>query len=528
MISRKSVRTVIAVALLAASGAAVSIYSLNRWANESARAERALVSLTGELHALSAVEWEAIAQREVDEDLQKTIVAVRGRIEAARAALAWPASDGGKAEFQHLYDDYSSAVDREFELLRAGDFEAAAEFDEATVDPSFDKLADAIAELGEARAATSVRVGQLADIGMALSLLLAAALISALFARFSGHQARDARALRQAHAELEQAQGQLVQSEKLAALGQLVAGIAHEVNTPLGAIRAAAGNGTKALDATFAKLPLLSRRLDADAQASFFALVQETFTKDDLITSSDRRPALRKLTQQLEAAGVEQARALADLLLDIGVRDSLERVQPLLDHPQRDWLLALAYDLRRLRGNNETILNAVERAGKVVFALKSYVRVDSGTAREQVDLRDSLETVLNLYQNQIRRGVEVERVFLDVPPVSGQADELVQVWTNLIHNAVQAMSGSGRLQLQTRQDDNDVVVSVTDSGPGIAPELKARIFEPFFTTKARGEGSGLGLHICRQIVAKHDGTIEVDSEPGRTTFSVRLPVAAAA
>jgi signal transduction histidine kinase len=141
-----------------------------------------------------------------------------------------------------------------------------------------------------------------------------------------------------------------------------------------------------------------------------------------------------------------------------------------------------------------------------------------------VDVCASLETVLDLYGNQIRQGIEVQRLFAPVPSIHGHADELVQVWTNLIHNAMHAMEGRGRLELGSRVQDGHVVVSVTDCGPGVPPELQSRIFEPFFSTKPRGEGTGLGLHICQQIIAKHGGAIQLDSVPGRTTFNVRLPL----
>jgi signal transduction histidine kinase len=143
-----------------------------------------------------------------------------------------------------------------------------------------------------------------------------------------------------------------------------------------------------------------------------------------------------------------------------------------------------------------------------------------------VDVAASLDTVLGLYGSQIREGIEVQRDLAPTPPVAGHVDELVQVWTNLIHNAMYAMQGRGRLQLASQVQDGCVVVRITDSGPGVPPALHDKIFEPFFSTKPRGEGTGLGLHICRQIITKHGGTLGLDSEPGRTTFHVRLPLAA--
>jgi len=523
MAFNQSIRNVIGAALVIALIAVSAIYALNYWANKSAQVELSLVQMQSELHRLSALEWETISRRKVDKDTETELAVINSYINRLKADVQLKVADREAAEFNELYKDFSQAMQREFALIKTGEIDEALEFDEATVDPLFDKLADKISELQAAKSHVKKRIALLADLGMALSLLIAAGVISFLFARFSTSQARQARQLQDALSSLEKAQSHIVQSEKLAALGQLVAGIAHEVNTPLGAIRAAAGNGTKALESVLSKFPELNQRLDASACSSFSALMTRSLASKELVTSSERRPALRALIEKLEAVGVDNARGLADMLLDIGVREDLQLVMPLLQHPDREWLMTLAYDVRRLQGNNETILNAVKRASKVVFALKNYARVEQSDNKSMVDLQESLETVLELYKSQIRQGVELELSFQSVPLVAAHADQLIQVWTNLIHNAVQAMDGKGKLHLATHQHAGQIVVSVTDSGPGIPADVQEKIFEPFFTTKARGEGSGLGLHICKEIISRHDGKIQVSSSPGRTTFNVWLP-----
>jgi signal transduction histidine kinase len=124
----------------------------------------------------------------------------------------------------------------------------------------------------------------------------------------------------------------------------------------------------------------------------------------------------------------------------------------------------------------------------------------------------------------LKQGIEVIKNYQQVPAIFCYAEELNQVWTNLLHNAIQAMSNRGRLEISVFEESRQIVVQVTDSGSGIPPEIKERIFDPFFTTKPAGEGSGLGLDIVRKIVDKHQGKIEVNSQPGRTTFSVMLPI----
>jgi signal transduction histidine kinase len=195
--------------------------------------------------------------------------------------------------------------------------------------------------------------------------------------------------------------------------------------------------------------------------------------------------------------------------LDIGLHDSIAEFMPLLKSRHADWVLHLAYNLTRLQGNCRTIRIAVERASKVVFALKTYARYDHTGEPQLSSLPETLNTVIELYHNLLRHGIEVIQDFHDVPSIWCFPDELIQVWTNLVHNAIQAMNGMGTLRLDIYTADNTVQVSITDSGCGIPLELQAKIFEPFFTTKPMGEGSGLGLDILKKIVEKHQGTLTV-------------------
>jgi signal transduction histidine kinase len=518
---RQSVWSVAVGSVLVAATAAACIYGLNRWASASAATELRLVDLRGALNALDGLEWRAISTKAIDAELNERIEAHHRRVDVLVAQIG--TAEGGAA-LPALHQTYVQALAKEFDLIKADDVDEALEFDESTVDPAFDALAKHITEAAQVKRTEAQRVGQYAEWGMALSLLIAAAIVGWMFTSFTRTRERQADALKQALTDLGNTQDQLVQSGKLAALGQLVAGIAHEINTPLGAIRAAAGNGMAALTSALSALPHLGQRLTPTEQTAFFALLDDVLTSPTQLATSDRRTLRRAMIGQLEAAGIDDARRIADLLLDIGVREHLGSVLPLLQHTERDWLLTLAYDLTRLRGNSATILDAVERASKVVFALKNYARVEHSQDTQPVDVCASLETVLDLYGNQIRQGIEVQRLFAPIPSIHGHADELVQVWTNLIHNAMHAMEGRGRLQLGSQVQDGHVVVSVTDSGPGVPAELQSKIFEPFFSTKPRGEGTGLGLHICQQIIAKHGGAIQLDSVPGRTTFHVRLPL----
>jgi signal transduction histidine kinase len=332
------------------------------------------------------------------------------------------------------------------------------------------------------------------------------------------------KSLAQAIKSLKIAQHELVQSEKMSALGRLIAGVAHEVNTPLGAINASAHNTSIALQEVLLDLPIFCEMLSEAEQRTFYDVLHEAIKAKPFLTSSERRPLRKSLMQLLQAHQIENARGMAERLLDIGLYEGVEQYILFLKTENVDWSLKLLYNLTRLQTNSRNIQTAVDRASKTVFALKSYARFDHSGEKRCVVLTEGLETVLELYHNQLKRGIQLQREYHLTAPIWCYPDELIQVWTNLIHNAIQAMSEQGTLTIRVIQEQQQALVQIIDTGSGIASEISEQIFQPFFTTKSVGEGSGLGLSICKQIVDKHAGDIQVQSQPGETIFSVWLPL----
>lgn len=324
--------------------------------------------------------------------------------------------------------------------------------------------------------------------------------------------------------ELKATQYQLVQSEKMAALGQLIAGVAHELNTPLAAIQSTAGNLAQFLSETLNELPKILEILSEKEAGYFWKLLQKSLQAELNLTAKEKRLQKRNLITRLEEEEIIDADIIADTLVDMGIYDELEDVLPLLKKTQANYVLDAVYKLSELYRGTQRINSATDRAAKVVFALKSYAHYEASGSMTKANIIDGIETTLTLYDNLLKQGVEVIRNYDNLVPVWCYPDELNQVWTNLIHNALQAMEYRGKLTLEVSKNNGWVKVALTDTGKGITPEILPKIFDPFFTTKSAGEGSGLGLNIVKKIIDKHSGKISVESEPGKTTFYIFLPV----
>jgi signal transduction histidine kinase len=328
---------------------------------------------------------------------------------------------------------------------------------------------------------------------------------------------------------LRSTESMLVQSEKMAALGTLAAGLAHELNNPAAAIRRSAAQLRDAL-AEWEHLATELSALTYPRQTEIVnALREETVRRmaspalSDPLSLSDQESELQ---EWLEDHGVEEAWEFAPVLVSSGWDwDQLERLTERFSTEELPVVVRWLSAGSSVYGLLEEVVKSAEQISEIIEAVKTYSYLDQAPIQE-VDIRESLENTLVILRPKIKAGISLTRDYADdVPRIEAYGSELNQVWSNIINNAIDATRGQGELVLRTYTEDGDVAVEIIDNGPGIPPEVQPRIFEPFFTTKAPGDGTGLGLHIAYNIVVhKHHGQIQVASKPGETRFRVVLPV----
>jgi signal transduction histidine kinase/predicted CoA-binding protein len=321
----------------------------------------------------------------------------------------------------------------------------------------------------------------------------------------------------------------LRQSEKMAQLGTLTAGIAHELNNPA----AAAQRGTSQLMEVFNQYQEAQIRLSKfalspqkwDQLGGLLAEIHERalFPMDiDILERSDRE---FELEEWLIAHNVPAPWEYAPILVDMGF-DETQLTKLVEDYPADQlveiilWMGA-SFSVFSLL---EEVNQGARRISEIVKSLKSYVYLDQAPI-QAVDVHEGLDNTLIMLRHKLKNGVTVKRDYDEsIPRIQAYGSELNQVWTNIIDNAIDAMDGQGEINISTRREDEWVIVELEDNGPGIPEDIQEKIFSPFFTTKSVGKGTGLGLNISYNIVQKHVGEIKVFSRPGKTRFQVSIPI----
>ena len=321
--------------------------------------------------------------------------------------------------------------------------------------------------------------------------------------------------------------------ERLASLGTMAAGLAHELNNPAAAAQRSAAQMAEALNVLSSTVGrFVEAGLERGDAARLVELHREAVARAGSLTTLDALDAADAeddLGACLEQLGVPRAWELTEPLAAAGIdRAWIDRVASVAGpatEPAVEWIAATL----TARSLTQELQQSTQQMSKLVAAVKSYSYMDRGDLVE-IDLHEGLETTLTVLGHKLKHtSIKIVRHYdRGLPKLTVRGSELNQVWTNLLDNAIDALGDDGTITITTEHDGSCARVDISDDGPGIPADIRERVFDSFFTTKDIGSGTGLGLATARRIVVeRHDGSLTLDTQPGRTTFRVSLPLSAA-
>ena len=399
-----------------------------------------------------------------------------------------------------------------------------------------------------------IRTGLYAPFGVVMFIFIQSYILSARFSqafisveqlsRNLMHSNKDLQVSRdraqKAYLELEASQKHLVQSDKMITLGTMVAGVAHEINTPLGAIKANSENIQGSLQDLVNLVNPSSVFFSEKDWNLILQFLSKTQDAQKVLSTRESRALKKKLSSHFENERFSNSDKIIDILIDTGLGDIVEECEEIFSNPLSMQILQAISLLHGIKRKAKIVEISANNVSRIVKSLKSFMHFSSDSEMILSDITEGIESVLIILHNKIKSGIEVIKHYDEVPSIYCFMDELNQIWTNLIHNSIQAMNENGKIIIEvistniiepnpkmdyrnSEYTGNYISISIEDNGPGIPPDIQTKIFEPFFTTKPIGEGSGLGLHIIGKILEKHNGVLELYSVPGKTRFTIKIP-----
>jgi len=324
--------------------------------------------------------------------------------------------------------------------------------------------------------------------------------------------------------KLKLSQAQLIQSEKMAALGQLIAGISHEINTPAGAIISSILEMDKDFSIFTERFLAIFRQLPEEQHESLLKACQVVLNDPSNLATNEIRQIAKEIDSILKEHKIvdtQTARNLASVGFD---KESILLLLPLLKSDLSPLIQDFIFTLGMNKIHIHNIQIGINKIASLAKALTDYSRTEPEEIGK-TNIAEDIEITLTILHNKLKTGITVNKEYNDIPSIRCYADQLNQVWTNIINNAIEAMKGKGQIIIRIKKLSQEaILVEIENNGPEIPKGVLPRIFDPYFTTKPKGEGTGLGLAISKEIVEKHGGKIEVESQPNRTLFRVALPI----
>jgi signal transduction histidine kinase len=318
-------------------------------------------------------------------------------------------------------------------------------------------------------------------------------------------------------------QTDIIKQEKMATLGLLIAGIAHEINTPLGAIKASNDN---IVDSISNGLINQITQLDINDLVTSIELYFLNKKGNKVFSTREERAFIKTIEVDLinENFNFSNTYFYARKIYELGFENLDTSLKKYLEHKNSADIFTFASNLLKIIKSTETITIAVDKATKVVKALNNFSHGNINDEAVMFNLKDNIESVLTILWNKIKHGSKVINHISDDISIKGNQEELSQVWTNIFNNALQAANNKCNIEISYHAENSNHIITLQNDGPEIPPNVIDRIFDEFFTTKKRGEGTGLGLNIVKKIIEKHKGTIKCTSNSSVTKFIISIPV----